>query len=210
MQETLRCRLEWQRAVQHSGVVPHDEVAPSPVVAEHELRLRRPLEEAIEQCARPCRRTSPTTSAAVAPRSSDLRPSRRVHTSGWTRVGTRSHDARSSSEASGFTRSCAAAKLCTTRSSAISALSCVRERVVRGVGAGELGVAAGVVDLACAEQRGLLRDGLGGAVDVPQEVALTVAGEQRVGLGRIERDRLDLGILVLTGRARPRPRPTCG
>ena len=77
-----------------------------------------------------------------------------------------------------------------------------RECFVRRVRAGELRVPTRGVDLARGEQGGPLRDLVGGAVDVPQEVALAIPSEHSVRLGRVQRDRRDLGKFVLTRRVR--------
>ena len=189
-----------QRPVQHAAVVPDDQVADLPLVAVDALRRGRPLEQVVEQRPTLVDGPCPRRATSVAPSTSERRPTDGARPAGAPSAGACATSPAPRATGRGSRAVARPRTSATTRTCSTRAFSSSDELVVRGVGAGELGLAAGRGDRVRAQHRRHDRDVVGRAVDVPVERPPQVLRD-RV-LGRVERDPEDLGGLAL-----PTPRP---
>ena len=137
----------------------------------------------------------PTTWSAVAPITSDLRPERWRHTSGCSFAGRWRISRQLLGRRVRVHRALRRLDRVHDADRVGPFLLLVRQIVVGRVGAGELGLAAGLGNGVGAEHRRHDRDVVGAAVDVPVERAPEV--RRRPVLRRVEGDPEDLGELPL-------------
>ena len=191
--------------VHDAGVVPDHEVADASTRGGRPGPASSPVPAGRRAGAWPSSRSIPTTCDAVAPMTRERRPERCRHTSGCSRSGFSRQRASSSGEGSGFTRRCDASKVWRTRRHSKRSFSSSVRSVVGRVGAGKLGLPAGGGDGVRTEHRGLGRDVVLRAVDVPVERPPRVRG--RGALRGIEGHDVDAG-MVRPARPSPRRRAT--
>ena len=158
--------------VQHAPVVPDDHVAHLPLVAVHAIGCGRAVEEVVEQGPAlvdvHARRRGRRWRRARA----SCRPERWRHTSGCSFAGRWRQLATCSGVGFGVVEPLRRLDGVHDADRVGPRLLVVGEGVVGAVGAGELGLAAGLGHRVGAQQRGHDRDVVGAPVDVPVEGAL--------------------------------------